>query len=120
METLPCRLADVCSPGTVTGPRSAEAIKDVPFIIDHLRVVEFQWRATAAQGLMKERDALLNKHDLGRAPLAIQMSSHGFFTRTCNRHVSVSHRVYETDKTAVLFLFLFYQRYSFPLIAVGF
>lgn len=41
------RLAVLFSLGTVTGPHSADTIKDVPFIIDHLRVVEFQWRMSA-------------------------------------------------------------------------
>lgn len=72
METPARRLALLLSLGTVTGPHSADAIKDAPpFITDHLGLVEFQWRVwertspgatRAARRLMKERDALV-AHD---------------------------------------------------------
>lgn len=70
------------SVGTATGPHRDGTNKDVPFITDHLRLVEFQWpwkecTMRAAQGLMKERHAL-PKHDLHRRLFAIQMGSRGF------------------------------------------
>lgn len=47
--------------GTVTGPHSADTIKDVPFITGHLRVVEFQWRMSAVGEVRDESGAELDE-----------------------------------------------------------